>query len=177
MAQSHLVLTVELEGYLGLNSLYRRDASGKSRKEMSLIDYLVIYAFSFSGTPYRWGGSTPIPGDGLDCSGFVQLPLKAAGVINYNVDLSAQDLYDLFTTSTLGTPLKEPQPGALSFYGKPHHITHVGFVVSDKMMLSAAGGTEVTLTKEDAILANAYVKLLPVNYRKDLVAVILPNYQ
>lgn len=141
---------------------------------MPIIDYLIIYAFSFSGVHYKYGGNNPL--DGLDCSGYVSELLKASGVIGYNMDASAKDIYNILSVSSLGTKLAKPQAGAISFYGTKDHITHVGFCVNEKMMLSAAGGSETTLTKDDARLASAYVKLRPIKYRKDFFVAIMPNY-
>jgi cell wall-associated NlpC family hydrolase len=141
---------------------------------MSKLDWLVFYAFSFIGVHYHYGGSSPM--SGLDCSGFALLPLKAAGFVSYNVDLSAQDLYDLLKSPGLGSPLITPQGGALSFYGTPKNIHHVGFVVNETMMLEAAGGDETTISKEEALLRGAFVKLMPIHYRKDFLTVIMPNY-
>ena len=36
------------------------------------------YAYSFLGTPYRWGGDDPLTG--IDCSGLALEVLKAAGI-------------------------------------------------------------------------------------------------
>jgi cell wall-associated NlpC family hydrolase len=142
----------------------------------SLINLLVIYAFSFVGIHYRWGGNTP---DGFDCSGYVVEILKASGFLKSNVDLTSQDLYDLLSASSLGTSLSKGliQAGAISFYGtSKKNIVHVGFVVDSKSMISAAGGNDQVKTKEEALLAQAFVKLRPINYRKDLVDVIMPRY-
>ncbi len=127
-----------------------------------------------SGVPYKYGGNNPI--SGFDCSGYVSDILKASGVIHYNVDLSAQNLYDMFRTPKLGSILSHPQAGAISFYGSNHHVTHVAFCVSNTMMLEAGGGDESVISKEEAILRGAYVKLRPINYRKDFFVSILPNY-
>lgn len=144
---------------------------------MPIIDFLIIYAFSFVGLPYKYGGNNPVDGSGFDCSGYVTEILKASGLVRFDADYSAQHLYDIFTTPNLGKKIKEPQPGALSFYGHDGVIDHVGFVVNEKMMLEAGGGDETTLTKEDAMLRGAFVKLRPIYYRKDFVAIVLPNYQ
>ncbi len=145
-----------------------------------LIDYLVIYAFSFVGTPYKFGGNSPLDG-GMDCSGFVQEILKAGGILPNHVDLSAQQIYDKLNgvqSSGLGPDLGDPKAGAVSFYGlDTSHIDHVGFLINEGFMLSAAGGDASTITAEDAMMSEAFIKLRPINYRGDLVAVIMPNYR
>lgn len=140
----------------------------------SIIDLLVIYAFSFVGTPYKWGGDNPM--DGFDCSGLVVEILKSSGFIRYNADLSGQELYDLLIAKNIGIQIPKPQAGAIVFYGEPKHIHHIGFAVSPTMMISAASGDETILTKDDARIRGAYVKLRPVNYMHDLAAIILPKY-
>lgn len=141
---------------------------------MGFIDYLIFYALSFSGIPYHYGGDDPI--SGFDCSGLIVEILKSAGVVAYNADLNAEDLYLLLSAKKIGTRLSSPKAGAIVFYGSHEHITHTGFCINDKLMLSAAGGDATTLSKDDAILAKAFVKLRPIYYRKDFVAAIMPNY-
>lgn len=129
------------------------------------------YALKFVGTPYKWGGSNPI--EGVDCSGFVQLILAAAG-IDPPGDQTAQALFNHFEkTSSYGVR----QLGSLAFYGKSvTEITHIGWCLDPYRVIHAGGGDHLTLTAQDAAKKNAFVKITLINYRPDLVATLKPKY-
>lgn len=135
------------------------------------MQHMIAYAMRFVGTPYRWAGSNPI--SGLDCSGFVQVLLKSAG-IDPQGDQSAQALYNHFEhNGSYGVRL----PGSLAFFGKSaREITHVGFCVDMFRMIHACGGDHLTLTEADAAAKDAWVKMTLITYRPDLVACIKPYY-
>ena len=52
----------------------------------------------FVGTPYVWGGNNVM--EGLDCSGYTQVILRAAG-LDPKGDQTSQGLYDHFRTEEL----------------------------------------------------------------------------
>ncbi|WP_299451117.1 C40 family peptidase [uncultured Serinicoccus sp.] len=72
------------------------------------------------GTPYQWGGSTPA---GFDCSGFTSYVFAAVG-ISLPRTAAAQQAY--------ATPVSDPQPGDLIFYGYPAY--HIGIYAGNGMM-------------------------------------------
>lgn len=132
---------------------------------------LVDYAMSFVGVPYRWGGENPI--SGFDCSGLVQEILRSAGM-DPPGDQTAQALYNYFASNAQGNPRCA---GALAFYGKSHDkITHVAFMIDEYRIIEAGGGGSITLTKEDAALQNAFVRVRLLRYRSDFLCTIKPNY-
>lgn len=132
---------------------------------------LYDYAMSFVGQPYRWGGDDPI--HGYDCSGLVQEILESCGV-DPKGDQTAQGLYDYFEKRGHWNRI---MLGALAFFGKDaKHITHVGFCLDPYRMIEAGGGGSKTKTREDAAKSNAYVRVRPLDSRKDLVAIIRPSY-
>lgn len=135
------------------------------------MNAILAYAFSFVGTPYRWNGNNPM--EGLDCSAYVGEILRGAGVINK--DMSAQQLYDHLLVHGYSSTVSL---GAIAFFGKSdEEVSHVAFCVNKDLMLEAAGGDSTTLTREDAVRQNAFVKMNPITRRRDLISVIMPSYR
>lgn len=135
------------------------------------MDFLIQYAMSFLGVPYKWGGSTPI--DGIDCSGLVQEILASAG-LKPPGDNTAQGLYNVFSHTGSFNVFA---PGALSFYGASSlAIVHVGFIIDPYRMIEAGGGGASVQTKDDAINHEAFVKIRLIKHRPDLICTIKPNY-
>lgn len=142
----------------------------KDLEKIQSIETLRAYAISFVGQPYRWGGDDPVAG--FDCSGLVQEILASIGH-DPKGDQSADALYRHFKKTAT---LDKRQCGSLAFYGSEAKVTHVGFMVDNFRMVEAGGGGSKTLTKEDAIAQNAYVRIRPISNRNDLVAVLYPAY-
>ena len=99
------------------------------RRRLS-TDEMVSLARRFLGLPYYWGGTTPY---GLDCSGYVQLIYRLAGI-----DI-LRDAGIQFEGSGL-----EPvaaggeRAGDLVFFGRaPNRITHVGMMVDAQDFINA----------------------------------------
>jgi cell wall-associated NlpC family hydrolase len=132
---------------------------------------LIEYAMCFIGLPYRWGGDDTI--DGFDCSGLVQEILSAVGM-DPPGDQTALGLFKHFLQNNVGSI---EEPGALAFYGPNiNQITHIGFLVDKSLMIEAGGGGSKTTSLAAAAAQNAYVRLRPVRFRKDLVAILMPRY-
>lgn len=129
------------------------------------------YALSFVGRPYRWGGDDPMAG--YDCSGFVQELLDSCG-IDPAGDQTAQALYNFFS---LAGELNKRGCGSLVFYGaSKSRISHVAMMLDEHRIIEAGGGDSRTKTEEDAVKQNAYIRVRHFLRRKDLIAVIRPNY-
>ena len=135
------------------------------------MKFLIDYALSMLGVPYKWGGSNSL--EGLDCSGFIQCILASAG-IDPPGDQTAQSLYNAFEKNGAhGTP----SPGALVFYGRSvTKITHVAFCIDPYRVIEAGGGDSTTKTKEDAAKRGACVRIRLIDHRSDRVAIIKPSY-
>lgn len=112
--------------------------------------------------------------EGLDCSGFVSIYLKAINIISYHSDLSAQGIHD--TLAHFCDTEDEARLGDIVFYGTNiKDISHVCVCLNDTMMIGACGGDKTTYDLDDAITQHAYVKVLPIDYRSDRVAIINPK--
>jgi len=130
------------------------------------------YAMSFLGLPYNWGGDDPI--EGFDCSGLVVELMQSCGELPRNYDNTAQGLYNHFVKNGL---LSTKAFGSLAFFGRStSYITHIGFMVDDFRMLEAGGGGSKTNTRQDAANQNAVIRIRPLSWRNDLVAVLRPKY-
>lgn len=129
---------------------------------------LIVFKKTVEGflmVPYHYGGDDF---SGIDCSGLVVEGLKAAGVINQ--DLSAEGLWQLFNKPAYQVPL--PRDGALAFWfddaGKAYHVA-VCISWSGQIpafCITADGGDSQTLTTDDAIKRNAFVKIRPISRRR-----------
>ncbi len=135
-----------------------------------MIEMMVTYALSFSGTPYMWGGNNPI--EGFDCSGYVQEVLASIG-IDPPGDQTAQQLYNYFIAKEYPTILNA---GSILFFGKDDRtIKHVAIAVNRKQMISASGGGRHIRNYDDARRAGAFVKIRLIKTRSDLVTYFYPK--
>lgn len=134
-------------------------------------EIMTIYSISLLGRPYIWGGDDPVRG--FDCSGLVQ-EILASGGFDPRSDQTAQGLYDILSRDhKLLTKKEDIQTCSLVFFGKSSsEISHVGFAVNKWQMVEAGGGGSRTLTEDDAIKQNAYVRIRPISARFDFVAAI-----
>ncbi|WKZ60363.1 MAG: C40 family peptidase [Cyclobacteriaceae bacterium] len=97
----------------------------KARVREEKVDKVIQTARTFTGTPYRYGGTTRA---GMDCSA---LTIHSFRTLNMSLPRSAED------QSKVGkeVKLKELQPGDLVFFAtgkKRRKITHVGLVTERK---------------------------------------------
>lgn len=133
------------------------------------------FLLTYLHKPYIWGGDDPIKG--LDCSGFVQEALAPLGLDPVG-DQTAQGLYDYFKVKGYGLPQLSNfmgYTGALVFCGKSiTQITHVQLCLTPTVIIEAGGGGSRTVTQQDAINQNAFIRLRPFLQRKDVVAVVRP---
>ena len=138
-------------------------------------EILYQYALSHLNLPYKWGGDDPI--SGYDCSGFVIELLKSVGELPHRFDTTAQGLYDHFLEKT-GILSSECYFGALVFYGSGvNRISHVAFGLDHVRIIEAGGGGRTVLDERSASKQNAYIRIRPVDYRSDRVAILLPPYE
>jgi cell wall-associated NlpC family hydrolase len=93
---------------------------------------ILAEAAKYAGVPYLWGGSTPA---GFDCSGFTTYVFAQLGISLPRTAAQQKNFV---------TPVSEPRPGDLVFYGSPAY--HVGIYAGNNTMWdSARPGTVVSL--------------------------------
>ncbi len=140
------------------------------------MDDVYEYALSKFGCAYEYGGSGPNRrgGFGYDCSGLVEDILAYAGSpLPY--DMTADEQMNYFKAQH--APERKCR-GALAFFGTEDKIVHVGWMIDDKVILSAAGGGAHCRTLAMSLRQQAYVKLQPWKYYKwpAFVTALLPAY-
>lgn len=124
--------------------------------------WFMFTALSHHGQYYSWGGDDP---SGFDCSGLIVESLKVTGFLKHeSLDFTADGLYNLMKEYiTL-----EPREGAIVFYfNKDDKATHTGICLDEEYCISADGGGKKTKTKADAIRDNAFIKIRPIDKRKE----------
>jgi cell wall-associated NlpC family hydrolase len=129
-------------------------------------------AISMLHIPYVYGGANPT--NGLDCSGLVIELLKSADVLPRNFDTTAAGLWNKFS---LEVHVDDVEFGDLVFFGiSAAKITHVGFCISNSLMLEAGSGTSLTDNRAKAIAQNARVRIRPIDSRIDMFGFKRPEY-
>jgi hypothetical protein len=121
----------------------------------------VDYAKHFIGTPYHWGGDDPMAG--FDCSGLVVEVLQAVGRLAHGRDYTANDLLSIFRPGQVALGYA----GCLAFYlNLAGRAVHVVILIDNTFAIGADGGGSSTITLEDAIAQDAFIKIRPVDYRR-----------
>ncbi len=130
------------------------------------------YALKFVGRPYIWGGDgSGRFGGGFDCSGLVLECLWALGILPQK-DMTAQGIYDvLYNQLIWSTPERgKEKADDLLFFGKDDtHITHIAICIGGGLMVEAGGGNSKCKTPATS---TGMVRVRPISWRKDLVAVL-----
>lgn len=133
---------------------------------------LIKYALGFQGEPYVHAGNFPVTG--FDCSGLVCYILKAGGALKYNQDMSSEMLFQHFSKPENGRRMLAGC--AIALFGRGGKATHCGFTINNYQMVEAGGGDSTIRNVQTARLKGACVRLMPIDYRSDLITVIRPKY-
>jgi len=118
---------------------------------MTEREIATMIAVHYIGTFYKWGGDDP---SGFDCSGLVIELLKSVGKFPRKRDATALGLSQMYQK------VGKPKEGCIVFYGNP--ISHVEYCFNENLSIGASGGGSKTLTEEDAIRQNAFIKMRPI---------------
>jgi len=137
---------------LTLTVLFFLSSCAGHRSKRNRIDVVIKKARSYTGTPYKWGGTTR---SGMDCSGLL---LNSFNAINYKIPRTSAE------QSKTGKKVakSEIKPGDLVFFAtgkKKRRITHVGLVTEvrgkDIKFIHASSSVGVT---ESNLASNYYKK-------------------
>lgn len=90
---------------------------------MSKADQIIAYGMAEIGKPYHYGDEGP---NAFDCSGLMQWIFGKAGIKLPRTAAQQQQIV---------TPVKDPRPGDLIFWGSPAH--HVALYLGNGRMLAA----------------------------------------
>ena len=138
---------------------------------MNKVDEAIIEAVNLLYVPYIWGGDDPEKDDGLDCSGFIGYIFRKTGMLPPGYDRTAQGYFKRWSQNRL----TEPARGGVALYGKSEgEITHIMLIVQPRACIGAVRGNKWVTTVGRAQQRGARIDVRPVNYRKDLVAVLNP---
>lgn len=134
-----------------------KDASERFRMERAdhSIDGLTFRilesAYSYLGTPYRFGGTSP---DGFDCSGFVRQVFNENGIF---LGRSSRDQ----AREGIPVALSELKPGDLIFFNmrarNRHRIDHVGLYIGNGQFIHASSSRSKEITI-DALESHLYLR-------------------
>ena len=105
----------------------------------STVQEVLINALALTGTPYKFGGTSPA--SGFDCSGFVRYVFQQAA--NLTLPHGARAISQLGKS----IPADQLQPGDLVFYNTlKSTFSHVGIYIGDNRFVhapSSGGGVHV----------------------------------
>ena len=105
-------------------------------------DDIIRLASSLIGIPYLWGGKSSF---GYDCSGFIQMVLKAVGIYiprDTGMQIEFEDLKEI-TQDVV-------QPGDLIFFSKNNCTIHVAFITGDAKIIHCSGKVKLeSMIKEE----------------------------
>ena len=129
---------------------------------------LSTIAMLFIGTPYIYGGNCVLTG--IDCGALVAESLRSIGKHGKS-DINAQMIYDKY--APVGYRDREIKKDSILFFGPDiSSISHVAIALDNELMVEAGGGDERTTTKKIAAEMNAYVRVRPINNRRDFLTAI-----
>jgi len=126
-------LLEETSGYCRIQLLNGDEGFIPAQKEIAKQNRndIIKLAVCLKGVPYLWGGKSSF---GYDCSGFVQMVLKTAGISiprDTGLQIKTDWLEEISITDT--------QPGDLVFFSEYNRINHVAFTTGEGKIIHSSG--------------------------------------
>ena len=130
-------LIEQTSGYCTIQMINGEEAFIPAQQEISRqsrSDILTL-ATNLFGVPYLWGGKSSF---GYDCSGFIQMVLKTAGIYIQR-DTSLQ-----IKNKTLEKiQIDDAEPGDLLFFLENNRTNHVAFLLGEGKIIHCSGEVKV----------------------------------
>ena len=98
-------------------------------------EIIIELATSLLAVPYLWGGKSSF---GYDCSGFVQMALKTAGIRiqrDTSLQIKTKDLKKIY--------IDEAEPGDLLFFLENNRTNHVAFLLGGGKIIHCSGQVKI----------------------------------
>lgn len=120
------------------NASFRYKGKKAKQKRANIFKYAYLYL----NAPYLWGGKTPF---GIDCSGFMQLSHKLAGI------KLPRDSWQQALVGKKVKNLSAAKKGDLCFFGDGEKVTHVGMLLDNGRIIHASGKVRIDVMTEEGI--------------------------
>lgn len=149
---SSIRLNDETKGYVKTRALGTYQTRPEIEEEKILRKRIVQTALSYLGTPYRWGGKSPL---GIDCSGLVSMAYLLNGIVIYR-DAKIKEGFPIHPID-----VAQKKPADLFYY--PGHIAM--YIGRDEYIHATAHNGS------DGVVINSLNPKAP-HYREDLPAMM-----
>jgi len=130
-------LIEKTSGYCTIQTISGEEAFIPAQQEISQNSHgeIIKLVTNLLGVPYLWGGKSSF---GYDCSGFVQMVLKAAGIsINRDSIQQAKD------ENLEEISINDALPGDLIFFSDNDCINHVAFIAGEGKIIHCSGEVKI----------------------------------
>ena len=149
---STIKLNDETKGYVKTRALGTYQTRPDIEDEEILRKSIVQTALSYLGTPYRWGGKSPL---GIDCSGLVSMAYLLNGIVIYR-DAKIKEGFPIHPIDAV-----KKKPADLFYY--PGHIAM--YIGRDEYIHATSRNGS------DGVVINSLNPTAP-HYREDLMAMM-----